>query len=77
MNVINHHSTSQESILERANNIRKGNNKSRRENLRNHFVHHIATRNRSEVSSRSDIGRFGNESNDEVINLLKKFSRDK
>ena len=77
MNVINHHSTSQESILERANNIRKGNSKSRRENLRNHFLHHIATRNRSEVSSPSNIGRFGNESNDEVINLLKKFSRDK
>jgi hypothetical protein len=77
MNVISHQSTSHKSILKRANNIRRGNNKSRRENLRNHFVHHIAVRNRSEVNSQSNIGKFGNENNDGVINLLEKFSRDK
>jgi hypothetical protein len=77
MDVISHLSTTKKCILSRIDDVTYNMSHTTCKNLRDDLINHIAARDRAEISCRVGSGKFRNQRDDGMIDLLKHFPRSK
>jgi hypothetical protein len=77
VDVISHLSTTKKCILSRIDDVTQNMSHTTCKNLRDDLINHIAARDRAEISCRVGSGKFRNQRDDGMIDLLKHFPRSK